>query len=184
MRRSVPSPRGIAIILLTVNLFTVAVVVGGVQVARNASDQGEDALVALVDDVTRVSQAQAAAERMLVVGRGYLLTEEPELLARAHAAEAKLTRTIRAITVTQRAADDRRQLDELVAKLKHYRETFSALLSGEKPTREPREIAAALKGRLTRRGTSSSWRWTPSPRGSWSRSSFGVSRRASGAPRP
>jgi hypothetical protein len=148
MARRILSLRGIAITLLTANVLTVSVVLGGVQVARRASDQGEDALVALVDDVTRVSQAQAAAERMLVVGRGYLLTEEPELLARAHAAEAKLTRTIRAILGTQREGDDRRQLDDLAARLKHYRESFSMLLSGENPIHEPREIAAALKRQL------------------------------------
>ena len=128
--------------------MTIAVVVGCLFAARGASERGEDALVALADDVTRASQAQATAERMIAVGRGYLLTQEPELLARAQAAEAKLARTLQNIASRAPAGDERGRLEPVLASAKRYRDTFAALLSGEKAPREPREIADALRRRL------------------------------------
>ena len=142
------SLRGAALGLVVVNVFTVAVVARGLWVAGSASDDGEDALVALVDDVTRASQAQAAAERMLVVGRGYLLTQEPELLARAQAADAKLRATIRTIVGGAPASDPAQVVNALVVTSARYRGSLSALLSGGQQIREPREVAAALKGQL------------------------------------
>jgi hypothetical protein len=85
---------------------------------------------------------------MIAVGRGYLLTQEPELLARAQAAEAKLARTLQIIVSGAPAGDERRQLQPLLASAGRYRETFTSLISGERAPRQPREIADALRRRL------------------------------------
>jgi hypothetical protein len=148
MTRTKLSLEGAAIGLVIANVVTVGVVVSGLLLAQRTSDHSDDGLVALTDDVTRASQAQAAAERMVAVGRGYLLTTEPELLARAQAAEAKLLRTVRTIVASTRTEEERRGLDPLLASAKHYREVFSALLSGENAPYQPREVADAMRKRL------------------------------------
>ena len=84
---------GLVLILAT----TAVVVIGCFWAAQRASDRREQTLMALADDVIRVSQAQVAAERMVVVGRAYLLTKEPRLLARAQAASAKLEQTLQVL---------------------------------------------------------------------------------------
>ena len=139
---------GAAIALVLVNIATAGVVLACLRNVEHASEQNEGALVTLVDDVTRASQAQAAAERMIAVGRGYLLTHEPALLARAQAAEAKLTRTIQTIVSSASEGDERRRLDGVVAAAKRYRNAFGTLLSGEKAPHEPREVADALRRQL------------------------------------
>jgi hypothetical protein len=148
MTRTEASLQHAALGLLIVNLVTIAVVLACLFAVRRASERGEDALVALADDVTRASQAQAAAERVIAVGRGYLLTQEPELLARAQAAEAKLGRTLRNIASRAPAGEERGRLEPVLASAKRYRDTFAALLSGENAPREPREIADALRRQL------------------------------------
>ncbi len=137
-----------AIGLLIVNVATIGVVMSGLLTARRASERGENALVALADDVTRASQTQASAERMLAVGRGYLLSHEPDLLARAQAAEAKLTRTLRTIVSTTDDAEERQRLDPLMVSAKRYRDVFVALVSGENAPKEPRDVAESLRKRL------------------------------------
>jgi hypothetical protein len=97
--------------------------------------------------VTRASQMQATAERMVAIGRGYLLTVEPELLARSQAAEAKLGRSLQTIAMGRDGSDDL-SLEPVLLSAKRYRDIFSALLSGEVVAREPREVANALRKRL------------------------------------
>ncbi len=148
MARTRTSLERASIGLLIVNIATIGVVVSCLVTARRASEHGENALVTLADDVTRASQAQAAAERMIAVGRGYLLTHEPDFLARAQAAEAKLTRTLRTIVSTTESAEERQPLEPLMVSAKRYRDVFAALLSGEKAPHEPREVADALRKQL------------------------------------
>ena len=98
MMRAAKSVERAAFGLLLVNVVTVGAVLACLVMARRASETGDAALVALTNDVTRASQAQAAAERMVAVGRGYLVTHEPALLVHAQAAEAKLVRTLQTIS--------------------------------------------------------------------------------------
>jgi CHASE3 domain sensor protein len=134
-------------LFLAIAVTTGAVIVCFIAAGR-ASDQGENALVALADDVTRASRAQAAAERMIAVGRGYLLTREPELLARAQAADAKLVRTLLTIVSSVPQGEARSALEPLLRSAKQYRDAFAALLSGERPSHRPQEIADALRKQM------------------------------------
>ena len=100
----------------------------------------------LANDMTEVSQAQAAAERMVAIGRAYLLANEPELLLRAQAADAKLGRTVQTIaTSTGRKGGG---LEPLLASANRYRDVFSDLLSGKTPPRDPRAISESLRKHL------------------------------------
>jgi hypothetical protein len=134
--------------LVIVDVIVLAVVVGALRSASKAADRGEEAFVTLAKEVARASQAQVTAERMVAIGRGYMLTVEPELLARAQAAEAKLARTMQTLDAGTIEADDRARLDPVLASAAQYRGIFSALLSGEAIPREPREVAHALRKQL------------------------------------
>jgi hypothetical protein len=137
-----------AIALMLVNAVTVAVVAACFVSARHAAQATEETLVAFANDVTRVSQAQVTAERMVAIGRGYLLTTEPELLARAQAAEVMLARTLQTVIASAHGIEERRGLDPLLAAARRYREVFSDLLSGKAPPRDPKAIADSLRKSL------------------------------------
>ena len=66
------SLRRAAIGLLVVDVIAVALIAGTLQSARKHADRREELFVALAKEVTRASQAQATAERMVAIGRGYL----------------------------------------------------------------------------------------------------------------
>jgi CHASE3 domain sensor protein len=125
-----------------------AVVIGCVLSARNASERSEDSLVALTDDVVRASEAELAAERMVAVGRGYLLTAEPELLARAQAAEGKLERTLQGFQRSLTASGDGDLLASSLSSAARYRERFEVLMSGPLAGQKPQAVADALRGGL------------------------------------
>ena len=141
------SLRRAAIGLLVVDVIAVALIAGTLHAVHKRADRSEELLVALVKEVTRASQAQATAERMVAIGRGYLLTVEPELLARSQAAEAKLARTLQTIA-TSRNVNDEPPFEPVLSSARRYRDIFSALLSGEVVPREPREVAYALRKQL------------------------------------
>jgi hypothetical protein len=116
--------------------------------ARRAAHRGDDTFFALSDDVTRASQAQVAAERMVAVGRAYLLSTEPELLLRAQAADAKLTRTLTLLEQGAFDEDERRRLDDVNAAARGYRAVFATLLSDASMHGDPHLAATALRTRL------------------------------------
>ena len=100
MSPTLPSLKRAAVALVLLNAFTVAVVVVCFESARHSQERSEEAVVSLANDMTQVSQAEGAAERMVAIGRAYLLANEPELLLRAQAADAKLGRTVQTIAAS------------------------------------------------------------------------------------
>ena len=126
-----------AVALVLLNALTVAVVVVCFESARHFQERSEEAVVSLANDLTQVSQAEGAAERMVAIGRAYLLANEPDLLLRAQAADAKLGRT--AQTIAASTGEERRSLEPLLA---------SDLLSGKTPPRDPRAISESLRKHL------------------------------------
>jgi len=147
--RATVSLRRTAIALVVTNLATGVAVVHCFLAARTAASRGEETYVRLTDDVIRASQAQATAERMVAVGRGYLLTTEPELRIRALAADAKLAKTLPTLDDSARTdPEESRRVEELNASAKHYRALFATLLSDTSIRAEPRAVADALRKRL------------------------------------
>jgi hypothetical protein len=65
MSRRLFSRKRAAISLALLNAVAIAVTVGCFASARRFHEHGEEAFVALANDMTRVSQAQGAAERMV-----------------------------------------------------------------------------------------------------------------------
>ena len=148
MSPTLPSLKRAAVALVLLNALTVAVVVVCFESARHFQERSEEAVVSLANDMTQVSQAQAAAERMVAIGRAYLLANEPELLLRAQAADAKLGRTVQTIAASTGGMEERRSLEPLLASAKRYRDVFSDLLSGKTPPRDPRAISESLRKHL------------------------------------
>jgi CHASE3 domain sensor protein len=146
--RATISLRRTAVALVATNLATGLAVVYCFLAARTAAGRGEGTYVRLTDDVIRASQAQAAAERMVTVGRGYLLTTEPELRIRALAADSKLARTLPLLEHGGAEGDESRSIEQLEASARRYRDLFATLLSDTSIPAEPRAVADALRKRL------------------------------------
>ena len=132
MSPTLPPLKRAAVALIFLNALTAALVVVCFESARHFQERSEEAVVSLANDLTQVSQAEGAAERMVAIGRAYLLANEPELLLRAQAADAKLGRTVQTIVVSTGSIEDRRSLEPLLASAKRYRDVFSDLLSDRK----------------------------------------------------
>ncbi len=116
--------------------------------ARTAMTRDEEALASLASDVARIAQAEIAAERMVAVGRTYLLTNEPDLLARAQAAEATLERTLQDLRqgLAYRGYDD--LLIRILNSATRYRERFEQAMSHPPPADRPAELAMTLRNDL------------------------------------
>ena len=147
MSPTLPPLKRAAVALVLLNALTVAVVVVCFESARHFQERSEEAVVSLANDMTQVSQAEGAAERMVAIGRAYLLANEPELLLRAQAADAKLGRTVQHDRGQHRRRR-RRSLEPLLASANRYRDVFSELLSGKTPPRDPRAISESLRKHL------------------------------------
>ena len=86
-----------ALCLAVIGALTAQIAIALYVSSQNAAERSDAAGMDLVDDLLRASQAEVAAERMVSMSRAYLLTLEPDLLARAHAAEAKLQQTLQGL---------------------------------------------------------------------------------------
>jgi hypothetical protein len=140
--------RRLAVAVVVTNVIAAAAVSYCSISARKAGRSGDDTFVALTDDVTRASQAQVAAERMVAIGRTYLLSAEPELLYRAQAADAKLARAIILLEQGTFDQDERRRMDDVKAAAHAYRALFATLNSGASLHEDPGVVAAALRERI------------------------------------
>ena len=80
-----------------VTAITAVTAIGSALFTRNASTRREQILAAYAADLTNAYQAQLAAERMVAVGRGYLLAPEGAALDRFRAAETQLDASLDAL---------------------------------------------------------------------------------------
>lgn len=135
-----------ALVLIVVT--TSAIMVACFWVAQRASEHRDDALAALASDMVRVAQAQVAAERMVVVGRVYLLTSEPEFLARAQAAGAKLEQTLQELQREVASTKDRDLLGPPLLSAANYQRRFEELVSYPAAGATPKALAESLRSRL------------------------------------
>ena len=121
------------------------IAIGGLASARTVTTRDQEALAGLAGDVARIAQAEIAAERMVAVGRTYLLTNEPDLLARAQAAEATLDRTLRDLQqhLMSRGYDDR--MIQTMDSATRYRARFEQVMSRPLAAERPAELAATLR---------------------------------------
>ncbi len=148
MRRSTSPLEHATVGLVLILATTVVVVIGCFWAAQRASDRRERTLMALADDVIRVSQAQVAAERMVVVGRAYLLTKEPELLARAQAAGAKLEQTLQELQQEPALSKDPNLLEPALTSAARYQRAFEEMVSDPAASATPTAVAETLRTRF------------------------------------
>jgi CHASE3 domain sensor protein len=148
MRRAAQTIRRATLGLWLVSTATAALAIGCYLSVRRTLDQGDQALVWLTDDILRASQAKVAAERMVALGRGYLLTSEPESLARAQAAETKLDATLQSLATSRYAASERESLARIAMSARKYHEAFAATVTSGSAASAPRAMAEALRTRL------------------------------------
>ena len=100
-----------ALCLVVISAMTAQVATAIYVSSRNAAERNDAAGMDLVDDLLRASQAEVAAERMVSMSRTYVLTLEPDLLARVHAAEAKLQQTLQGLEQRANALDEQPLFD-------------------------------------------------------------------------
>ena len=131
--------------------ITATAVVGSAVLARNAADALERTLVAYSDDLLHASQAQIAAERMVAVGRGYLLTGDPELLVGVREAEAQLDVALNSLDRGDALPAERVLLQEVGRAAERYRklldDTFDTTPTAKDQDRQ-QLVADALHEKL------------------------------------
>jgi hypothetical protein len=116
--------------------------------SRNAAERSDHAALDLADDLLRASQAEIAAERMVSMSRAYLLTLEPELLARAHAAEAKLQQTLRGLGQRADVLQEGPLFAPILRSAHRYGELVQDLLTDTSGTSTPQGVAYSLRKRV------------------------------------
>jgi hypothetical protein len=116
--------------------------------SRNAAERNDDASMILLDDVVRASQAEVAAERMVSMSRAYLLTLEPELLARAHGAEAKLQEALQGLARRATALREGPLFEPVLVSANRYAELFQGFVTDSATSGTPQAVADSLRKRL------------------------------------
>lgn len=125
-----------------------ATIFGSSVVARNAADALERTLIAYADDLGQATRAQMAAERMVAVGRGYLLTNEPDLLLRVREAEGQLDLALQSLDRGEPVPQEGNLLGEVKRSAARYRQLLDDTF-GETPATEDRQaLANALREKL------------------------------------
>ena len=130
-----------ALCLAVISALTAQIAIAIYVSSQNAAERSDAAGMDLVDDLLRASQAEVAAERMVSMSRAYLLTLEPDLLARAHAAEAKLQQTLQGLERRANALHERPLFDPVLISANRYGELVSAIPRGQFGVSTPQAVA-------------------------------------------
>jgi signal transduction histidine kinase len=107
-----------------VTLITAVTAVGTGLFAREDGEKREHALETYADDLALGFRAELAAEKMVAIGRGYLLVAEPALLDRLGAAEQELDRALQALERPRLSARETELLADVRGSAARYREIF------------------------------------------------------------
>ena len=117
-----------------VTAITALTALGSAFYARDASTRREQVLTVYATDLTNAYRAQLGAERMVAVGRGYLLAPDPTGLERFHVAEVQLDSSLDALDHVGVSAHERELLAQAKRSAVHYRTMFDDVIeSGDQP---------------------------------------------------
>jgi len=108
--------------------ITALTAIGSGLFARSAFTKREQILAAYAEDLTNAYQAQLAAEKMVAVGRGYLLDPELASLQRFRAAEGKLESSLDALDEPGASKHEREILTEAKRSALQYRTMFDDVI--------------------------------------------------------
>jgi len=125
-----------------------ATIFGSSVVARNAADALERTLIAYADDLAHATRAQMAAERMVAVGRGYLLTNEPDLLLRLREAEGQLDIALQSLDRGEAVPHEGDLLGGVKRSAARYRQLLDDTFGATPATEDRQALADALRAKL------------------------------------
>ena len=127
--------------------ITATAIIGAAVLAHDASNVLERTLIVHADDLMHATQAQVAAERLVAVGRGYLLRPSTGLLARAKEAEGELDLALQALDRGDVDAPEQTLLQEIQRSAGVYRRLLDEAFEsqGGEGRRDPTD---ALRERL------------------------------------
>jgi signal transduction histidine kinase len=125
-----------------------ASIFGSYLVARNAADALERTLIAYADDLAQAARAQMAAERMVAVGRGYLLTSEPDLLVRVREAEGQLDVALQSLDRGEAVPHEENLLGGVKRSAARYRQLLNDTFGPTPATEDRQALANALREKL------------------------------------
>lgn len=125
-----------------------ATIVGSSLVARNAADALERTLIAYADDLAHAARAQMAAERMVAVGRGYLLTSEPDLLVRVREAKGQLDIALQSLDRGETVPHEGDLLGGVKRSAARYRQLLDDTVGATPATGDRQALANALREKL------------------------------------
>jgi signal transduction histidine kinase len=117
-------------------------------VARNAADTLERTLIAYADDLAHAARAQMAAERMVAVGRGYLLRSEPDLLVRVREAEGQLDIALQSLDRGEAVPHEEDLLGEVKRSAARYRQLLDDTFGATPGTEDRQAMANVLREKL------------------------------------
>jgi signal transduction histidine kinase len=114
-----------------VTVITALTTIGSALFARDASTRREQILTVYANDLTNAYRAQLAAERMVAVGRGYLLAPDPTTLERFRAAETQLDGSLAALDHPGVSTRERELLTATKRSALRYLTLFDVVLGAE-----------------------------------------------------
>jgi len=110
-----------------VTLIAATTAIGTTIFAQDQAEKRDEVLDAYADDLVQAFRAQLAAEKMVAVGRGYLLVSEPEFLDRLNDAEEQLESSLRTLERPSLSARERALLAEVRNAAEQYRAIFDQI---------------------------------------------------------
>ena len=123
-----------------VTVITGLTAIGSALYARDASSRREQILAAYATDLTSAYEAQLSAERMVAIGRGYLLTPDPSALERFHDTEARLETSLEALEHADVSTRERALLAQAKRSAVHYRTMFDDVIEAPEGSGEARSM--------------------------------------------
>jgi signal transduction histidine kinase len=121
----------------TVTAVTALTAIGSALYARDALNRRERILTSYTTDLTNAYRAELAAERMVAVGRGYLLAPDPDALGKFREAEAQLAASLDALDDAGLSAHERKLLARTERSAGRYRTMFDEAIEAHQDAGRP-----------------------------------------------
>jgi signal transduction histidine kinase len=128
--------------------IAVATALAASWVVRGSADRRERILLQYADDVTHAWQVQAAADRMVANGRGYLLTNDEAMLRQVKEAEVQLDGALAALERTGASPAERDLVAAVEEAADAYRRQFVELVDTTPATEDRQTLEQALRVRM------------------------------------
>lgn len=116
--------------------------------SRSVAARNDQAGMSFADDLAFASRALVAGERLVWMARSYALTHEPDLLARARAAEANLQGILRGVGRRANALPEGPLFASVLVGADRYGQAIQQFLRDTTADATPQEVALAFRKRV------------------------------------